>query len=502
MYKLINKKNYVSYFVNSNTTILYIYDKQKKEIIEYYRDKWTSMKLEVIECIKQNETKKEVDLKTIIESENDFIEICQIISSTTEKVGYFQKVDNFGIKTNYLNIFLGSETFRTSLNNNKFKNKKTIELLKKETPTINLLLRNLFYKEKDDILLNFLNWLNVVSFQNKNQNIIWSFIGTNEENQGQGAGKGILIQLLSKMFKGLVCSVSNTSYLNNFNSILMNKKIVVFDEVNYKSLKYEKIKDITGNNSITIEYKGKEPIIVDNVSSWLFFSNEYDLCNKITIEDRRTFIIRPNPVNGSLEQLIKTNFIDFDSFLNKLYSEIDNFIHIISYIGQNRKIKVLTPLELSSNGHRTYFKEQMKVSVNDLDKLYRIFTNKQFKTKLLSILEEIKQLETIYIENIEIIKNMLEIDCINYKTFEKLFYTLKNMEYIKSSLKINKEWEIFKENLLKNGFIIQNIVGRETKKYKRFRDKILIEPQNYKNNKTKLINKIKTIYCVKKDEIE
>lgn len=42
------------------------------------------------------------------------------------------------------------------------------------------------------MIINFINWLNVVSFKDTNQDIIFSFIGTNEQNQGQGRGKVFL----------------------------------------------------------------------------------------------------------------------------------------------------------------------------------------------------------------------------------------------------------------------------------------------------------------------
>ncbi|KIM09938.1 MAG: hypothetical protein KU29_01420 [Sulfurovum sp. FS06-10] len=178
--------------------------------------------------------KKEVDLKEIIENENDFIKSCQVISSTLKPRGYFEEKDDFNIKYNFLNEFLGSETFLNSKNKNKYNDENIIDLLEKETPLIFKLLKNLFYNENNNIIINFINWLNVVGFQDKNQDIIFNFFGTNEQEQGQGRGKGILIKLLNKIFFGLVVSVSNTTYMNNFNSNLMNKKIVVFDEVNYK----------------------------------------------------------------------------------------------------------------------------------------------------------------------------------------------------------------------------------------------------------------------------
>lgn len=493
-YKMKNKSNNINFFTNTNNTILYLHDNKNNIIERIFRDKWSSKEIEVI----NEETNKSCfeDFNTIISNDNDFIKNREIISSTIKTPGYFTEQDNFGIKSNYLNEFLGSKTFLERKNLNKYKNQNVIDLLEKETPTINILLRNLFHNENNRMIENFINWLNVVSFKDTNQDIIFGFIGTNEIDQGQGRGKGVLIQLLNKVFSGLVVSVSNTNYEKNFNSNLMNKKIVVFDEVDFKRLNYSHIKDITGNKMFRVEFKGKEPIESKNVSSWLCFSNEHDLHNKITIDDRRFFIIRPNPKNESLKRIIEDKFNgDFILFQNKLHSEIDNFIHIISSV----EGKVLSPIQLPSNGHRNYFKERNLVSVLNISEIYKTFKSDTFKKRLFNILDTISIFENNKQKEIVIYKNILDKGYINFKVFKGVFNLLQKNDYIPKTKKLNVEWELLKERLLKNDFMIKNIDTKQTKKFERYKDIICIKKEDYEPNKRKISSQLRT--CFGKEKI-
>ncbi len=355
MYSLIQQENNIKYIINTNETILYICDIDEMKIESIVREKWGSMKMRVLFTKKDSEpTTKQETLDEIIKNRNDFIHKCEIISSTLQTNGLFRRTYN-NLERQYFNQFLGSKVFLECLENQKYNDDESIiKLLEQETPTIYKLLKNLFHNEKDEVIENFIAWLKVVSFKDKNQDIIWNFFGTNEEEQGQGAGKGVLITLLNKIFSGLVSSVSNTTYQNNFNSNLMNKKVIVFDEVDYKYLKYENIKDITGSPVLRVEFKGREPLEAKNVSSWLMFSNMHNLHNKITSDDRRTFLIRPNPKNGSLKTIINKDYDgDFNYFKYSLHDEIENFINIIAIADD----KVKSPLEMTTQAHRDYFRQ-------------------------------------------------------------------------------------------------------------------------------------------------
>lgn len=491
-YRLIEPME-IELYVNNNNTILYKYDKQENKVERTFRDKWTTEKLEVIVIKSSKESiNKEVDLKTIINGENDFISTCEIISSTLKPIGYFEIIDNrTRIKSLYFNEFLGGGIFLKCLDQNLFPDdSNTIELLEKETPHINTLLRNLFFNEPNEILQNFLNWLNVVGFQDKHQDIIFSFFGTNEIEQGQGGGKGVLIYILNKLFSGLVQSVNNNSYNGNFNSRLQNKKIVIFDEVSYKALKYETIKDITGNSIINIEYKGKESITSKNVSSWLMFSNEWDLCNKITFEDRRTFLIRPNPKNNSLMEVVKEKYnIDMNDFVSKMILEMEPFINIISLsIG-----KVLAPTQLKSKAHIEYFKSKATISINDISELYKIMFMEEYRIKIYDLLTYIEELDPTQQESITRIKTIINMNAISPKVFKELYLLLQSYGYISKAQNEHKALAIFKESILKiNPWIEYKINMSETKQYSRFIDYIFVKESEKKNKKTS--KKLRELY--------
>ena len=380
MITLQNPDENIKYFLNPNSSILYIYNVEHNKVHFIYSNDFKAHSLMVIEKTKNREIRKSMNIRDIIREDNNFIEVVKVIASTTKVEGNFSELDeDTGIAANYLNIYLNARTFQDAAANNHYSitcEENLIELLEDETPAIYKLLKNLFHNEKDEVLINFLNYLNVISFTDNKQDIMYLFKGTSEEKQGQGAGKGVFRDLLSKMFSGLVCSVSNESYNNGFNAELLNKKIVIFDELDFKSLKYEKLKDITGNSTLRIENKGKDAIIVKNVSSWLLFTNLSDMLAKILADDRRTFIIHPNPVNGSLKKDVIDPCYggDFSHFEYCLFSEIENFIHIISLATG----KVRTPLELRTEAHKSYFSSS-NYKLTDINKFNDIFLNKNIK---------------------------------------------------------------------------------------------------------------------------
>lgn len=472
MYSLIEQENNLKYIINTNETILYIYNVDEVNIETVVRDKWGSMKMYVSCKTKGSEVTRQETLDEIIKNDNNFIDKCEIISSTLKSNGFFRRTYN-NLERQYFNQFLGSKVFLECLENQKYSDDESIiKLLEQETPTIYKLLKNLFHNEKDEVIENFIAWLKVVSFKDKNQDIIWNFFGTNEEEQGQGAGKGVLITLLNKIFSGLVSSVSNTTYQNNFNSNLMNKKVIVFDEVDYKYLKYENIKDITGSSVLRVEFKGREPLEAKNVSSWLMFSNMHTLHNKITSDDRRTFLIRPNPKNGSLKVIIDKDYDeDFNYFNGLLHDEIENFINIISVADD----KVKSPLEMTTQAHRDYFRQSNQVSVLDINELHKILVSHHFKDKIFAIFQEIINIEQSYKKDVLLIKRAINNQFMNRRVFTAIFDILKDNQYINSNEKLNKLWELFKENISKFDYVfINNIKINETKKWTVFRDKTMI----------------------------
>lgn len=460
-----NAQEHIQYFVNTNKTILYIYNSETNEINRFFSDKWPSMNISC-RCVDDDEELTSyLDFKTIINKDALFVKKVSPIASTIKSPAFFEEVDeNTGITSNILNEFLGSSDFIGAKENNKFKNKRNlISLLEKEAPTFSMLLKNLFHNEKNEVIENFLRWLRVCSFEDKHQDILFLFCGTSVINQGQGAGKGVLINYLNHLLSGLVVSVSNKTYETNFNSNILNKKIIVFDEVNFKTLKYETVKDITGNPLVRVEFKGKEPISADNVGSWLMFTNEHDLENKITYDDRRTFIVRPNPKNGSLNELIKKKYKTFDKFRRSLMAETENIVHIIA----KAQGKVLSPLELMTEAKTEYFKDKSTIEMVDLKDLYQFMANKEMFKKCLAVLEN----NDLFTDKEKI--RFLKSYSINYKLFSEIFQVLLKNGLVKKESPLFA-WERLKEFSLKNGFEMVVVDSSKTKVYKKYRDKTLM----------------------------
>ena len=412
----------IKYFLNPNSSILYTYNIEQHKVHFIYSNDFKANSLPVIEKTKTNDIRKNMNIQEIIREDNNFIDVVKVIASTTEAEGNFSDLDeDTGIATNYLNIYLNARTFQDAAANNNYSitcEENLIELLEDETPTIYKLIKNLFHNESDEVIINFLNYLNVVSFTDNKQDVMYLFKGTSEDKQGQGSGKGVFRDLLSKMFSGLVCSVSNESYKNDFNSELLNKKIVIFDELDFKSLKYEKLKDITGNNTLRIENKGKDAIIVKNVSSWLLFTNFSNMLAKILADDRRTIIIHPNPTNGSLKKEVIDSLYggDYNHFEYCLFSEIENFIHIISLSTG----KVRTPLELRTEAHKNYFAAN-NYNLTDIKKFNDIFLKKNSKRKFIEFLEELKTLNDISEKKFERMKYYLNTGFYYQDIFQEVF---------------------------------------------------------------------------------
>jgi len=371
MLTLLNAKKHISYYVNENRSIFYTYNKKKKKVDLTVSNKFGSTTLKVIT---KYEDVVDMPLDAILKEDNDFVEVVNVIASTTKKPGNFPIVSSdTNLTTNYLNIYLNASMFIKASKHNHYnikEEKNIIDLLKSETPSIYALLHNLFHNEKDEVILNFMRYLNKIAFQDNRQDIMFLFMGTAENKQGQGAGKGVLRDLLGILFSDLIVSVSNETYADKFNSELLNKKVVIFDEVDPKGLKYAKLKDITGSSTIRVENKGKDALTVDNVSSWLLFTNESNLHGKIKKDDRRTFIVNPNPISNSLKKCVIEPFFngDFGLYWDSLQAELESFTHIISLASA----KVLTPIELKTFAHSQYFNDD-NLYLRDIKSIDDIF---------------------------------------------------------------------------------------------------------------------------------
>lgn len=467
----------VDYFVNGNKTHLFSHNKVLKQLEKIQEGEWNSSKftcdIQIIDKDEVIESTKKYSVRELISEDVDFIRFVIPVSSTTKPTAFFTETSGISkIEKDYFNEFFRAPEFLQAKQNNRYADcNDIIKLLKTETPTFNVLIKNLFFNEHDLVILNFINWLSNAAYQDKHQSEFFCFIGKNEEDQGQGAGKGVLQGFLSELLSGLVTKEKSETFQKEFNPHLENKKIVVFDEVNFKTLNYNKLKDITGSDLLSVEAKGKSAYEARNVSSWFLFSNESDLKNKITYADRRAFIIRPNPINNSLRGIVEKKFGDHTNFKTKLHADIPNLIHILGRCVNNR---VIDPVNLITNAKMDYFKERSAISIENVNDFTKILVNKKLKAKVCELLKDYKP------ERYEVVIALLKQNCINRKAFNILLNNLIDMGFVKKS-QDNKIWEKLKETSLKQDFELIKVDFKkaETKGYKRFLDRTLLAPKSY-----------------------
>jgi hypothetical protein len=185
------------------------------------------------------------------------------------------------------------------------------------------------------------------------------------------------------------------------------------------------------------------------------------------------FIVRPNPINNSLKEIIKKHYQDYDNFKSLLHSEIENFIHIIALVDT----KVLSPIELITNAKIDYFKSKSNASVKELEDIGKVFTNQNVKKKLYDIFGVIIDIDSSMKNDITDIKKVIDLKFVNYKTFRVMFELLQKFEYINKSTKLNQQWELTKEKLLSNNFISKRSNLKKTKKYPSINETILVKKE-------------------------
>jgi len=487
--KIINKclttYENIEFYVNGNQTHFICYNTKLNKLEKIQESEWRSSEINCLVQVvdKDNddnfETIKKYSIRDLISEDVAFIRTVVTISSTTKPIAYFSEKSGVSqIEKHKFNEFFKAKEFSDAKINNKYSEHSNIlKLLKTETPTFYILIKNLFFKESEEVILNFINWLSAAAYKDKHQSEYYCFIGKNEKDQGQGAGKGVLQSFLNELFSGLVAKESSTSFKKEFNPHLENKKIVIFDELNFKTWDYNKFKDITGCATLSVEAKGKSTYEAKNVSSWCLFTNEHDLKDKITYADRRAFIIRPNPINNSLKRIMNSKFDGHTNFETLLHADIANVIQILGKCSNNT---VLDPVQLITNAKRDYFKERSVIGIEQIDDFSKILINKNLKKKVTELLRDYKP------ENFEVVIKLLQNDCMNKKTFNILLNNLVKMGFIKKP-ELNKEWEKLKEMTLKHDFIITKVDFKNTQKFTRFLDRTLLVPKSYGKPKLKPI---------------
>ena len=118
----------------------------------------------------------------------------------------------------------------------------------------------------------------------------------------QGTGKGLVIDvLIGRNILGESCYVQVTNMeglLGKFNSILMNKLLVMVDEVAMTRKDAEQVKGMITGEIMNFEKKGLDKIVLKNHMDFVFTSNN-DFCVYIDIHDRRYFILDVDDSNAN-----------------------------------------------------------------------------------------------------------------------------------------------------------------------------------------------------------
>jgi hypothetical protein len=93
MITLQNPNDNIKYFLNPNSSILYIYNIEQHKVNVIYSNDFKANSLPVIEKTKTKEIRRHMNLKDIISEDNNFIEVVKVIASTTEAEGNFSEID-------------------------------------------------------------------------------------------------------------------------------------------------------------------------------------------------------------------------------------------------------------------------------------------------------------------------------------------------------------------------------------------------------------------------
>tara|TARA_R110000822_G_scaffold41598_2_gene113229 strand:- start:124 stop:1305 length:1182 start_codon:yes stop_codon:yes gene_type:complete len=171
----------------------------------------------------------------------------------------------------------------------------------------------------------------------------------------QGIGKDFIVDFFQKFVIGQnhVSRLTGIEQaVGQFNKTLQNKVLSVINEMastrdQFRS-NFDKIKPLISNNEIMIQQKGVDSYPVENISSWLLFSNHEDVLY-LEKGDRRYTCLRGNPK-------YKGNTGFFKSVFNQCFNqEAGN--HMYSYLMNLQEEDMLHPSELKT----TTLKEEIKM---------------------------------------------------------------------------------------------------------------------------------------------
>lgn len=153
----------------------------------------------------------------------------------------------------------------------------------------------------------------------------------------KGVGKNALIDGIIKLLEGYTAKIESIEDITrNFNSHLVNKLLIVGDEICAKAQGVsDKLKETITRTVQNLEKKGVDPIPMDDYTNWIFTTNNF---NAFTIEqgDRRMFMI-----NCLEEKFIES--IEYYKEINndKLMNDLFNYFltYKVTYkFGEGEKI--------------------------------------------------------------------------------------------------------------------------------------------------------------------
>ncbi len=144
----------------------------------------------------------------------------------------------------------------------------------------------------------------------------------------EGAGKDTLILILTKILgeKYIYSTEDQSEIFGNFNEVMENKLIVVFNEAEGKAgnSNKEKIKGLSTKKKSTIKKKFMNATILDNYIRIFFFSNNANPVS-LSSDSRRFCIINNNYAQiGDKEYFnnIYNNVINNDDIINTIFTEL------------------------------------------------------------------------------------------------------------------------------------------------------------------------------------
>lgn len=148
----------------------------------------------------------------------------------------------------------------------------------------------------------------------------------------EGIGKNAFTDIVTKLFDNYVGKLANIDMINNkFNSDLSAKLVIIGDEIRATATALaNELKNIITQKTARIEFKGKDPVILDDYCNYIFTTNN-ELILKISESDRRYCLIECPEVKKDqkyFEQLY--SFINDDEYITNFFmflatKDLNNF---------------------------------------------------------------------------------------------------------------------------------------------------------------------------------